>query len=106
MSVYLREGVREAPMQKQLPTSTMSQPQSNSAAENDPGYPIGYRKPPKHTRFKPGRSGNPKGRPKQHRNVRTIIDETLGQRITIREGNRTRAVTKFQAVVLTMINGA
>jgi len=27
--------------------------------------PIGYKVTPKHTRFKPGQSGNPKGRPKK-----------------------------------------
>ncbi len=31
-------------------------------------YDVGYRKPPSHTRFQPGQSGNPKGRPKGARN--------------------------------------
>ena len=26
---------------------------------------VGYGKPPKHSRFQPGRSGNPRGRPKK-----------------------------------------
>ena len=30
-------------------------------------YPVGYAKPPKHTQFKKGKSGNPKGRPKSMR---------------------------------------
>ena len=33
--------------------------------ENDQEYPVGYRKTPKHTQFKPGQSGNPKGRPRK-----------------------------------------
>ena len=32
--------------------------------KNVPDYAVGYGKPPQHSRFKPGRSGNPKGRPK------------------------------------------
>jgi hypothetical protein len=32
--------------------------------EEPPHYPVGYRKPPVHSRFKKGQSGNPRGRPK------------------------------------------
>ncbi len=76
-----------------------------SPSSND-AYAIGYRRPPVHTRFKPGRSGNRKGRPKRQRNVRTVVEETLNQRITIRDGNGTRSLTKLDGVVLTVINGA
>jgi hypothetical protein len=31
----------------------------------DDDYDVGYGKPPKHTRFKKGKSGNPKGRPRR-----------------------------------------
>jgi Family of unknown function (DUF5681) len=79
---------------------------SDDCQSSDPAYTIGYGRPPKHTRFKPGRSGNPKGRPKRQRNVRTVVEETLSERIKIREGNRTRSVTKLDGIVLTMVNGA
>ena|SRR6202035_3656812 len=36
----------------------------NDDDNSDEGYKIGYGKPPKHSRFKKGKSGNPKGRPK------------------------------------------
>ena len=55
---------------------------------------------------KPGQSGNRRGRPKRQRNVRTVVEETLNQRIKIREGNGTRSLTKLDGVILTMINGA
>ena len=35
---------------------------ADQSAEGD--YEVGYGKPPKHSRFKPGQSGNPKGRPR------------------------------------------
>src|SRR5215213_6143909 len=35
------------------------------AASVGASYEVGYRKPPRHTQFKPGQSGNPKGRPRQ-----------------------------------------
>lgn len=31
-------------------------------------YEVGYCKPPEHTRWKPGQSGNPRGRPKGAKN--------------------------------------
>ncbi len=43
------------------------------------GYDVGYRKPPKHTRFKPGQSGNPRGRPKGTKNLKTDLIEELGE---------------------------
>ena len=39
----------------------------------------GYRKPPLHSRFAPGQSGNPRGRPKGSRNVDTIVLQMLQQ---------------------------
>ena len=38
-------------------------------------YEVGYKKPPIHTRFKPGVSGNPKGRPKGTKNLATDLAE-------------------------------
>src|SRR6516225_1371379 len=58
-------------------------------------FSVGYGRPPVHSRFKPGQSGNPKGRRKGQRNVRTVVDGELSQRIRVREGNRTRSLTKL-----------
>ena len=40
-------------------------------------YEVGYGKPPKHTQFKPGQSGNRKGRPRGQRNFRTVVNDAL-----------------------------
>src|SRR5215470_5191350 len=77
-----------------------------SSTNGGANSPVGYGRPPVHTQFKPGKSGNPKGRRKGQRNVHTVVDEALSQRITIREGNRTRSVTKLDAVILTMVSAA
>ncbi len=38
---------------------------------SDGSDPVGYCKPPKRTRFQPGQSGNPRGRPKGTKNLKT-----------------------------------
>src|SRR5262249_25898809 len=93
-------GAEEGSMAKRPHCAKASQPNSGHTS------PAGYGKPPVHAQFKPGRSGNPKGRPKGLRNIRSVIEEALNQRITIREGDRTRSLTKLDGVILTMITGA
>lgn len=83
-----------------------SAPVDPAAAPEPPDYEVGYGKPPKHTRFKPGQSGNPKGRPRGQRNLGTIVDEALKERITIREGERRRKVSKLDATVRVIVNNA
>ena len=58
------------------------------------------------TRFKPGQSGNPKGRPKGSKNLATLAREILAQSVTLIEGDQKREVTKREAVVLSIVQGA
>ena len=46
-------------------------------------YEVGYRKPPKHTQFKPGQSGNPKGYKKHLKSLKTLLMEALNERILV-----------------------
>jgi len=73
----------------------------------DPGtdrsYEVGYGKPPKHTRFQPGQSGNPRGRPKGTKNLKTDLMEELSEKIVIREGDRSQKVSKQRAFVKTLV---
>lgn len=70
------------------------------------GYLIGYRRPPLETRFKPGASGNPKGRRKGSKNFKTLIKEALTAKVLIQEGTKSRQVTKFEGVVLRQLQNA
>jgi hypothetical protein len=73
------------------------------ASDNDKS-PIGYGKPPSHTRFQKGQSGNPKGRPRGSRNLSTIIERTLNEKVTIKENGRQRSITKREAAVKQLAN--
>jgi hypothetical protein len=60
-----------------------------------PDYEVGYGKPPKSSRFKPGTSGNPRGRPKREPPALTvIIRNVLSAPIAYREGGRTKTMTR------------
>jgi hypothetical protein len=72
-----------------------------SRPKMDPAeYDIGYGKPPVASRFKPGQSGNPKGRDKAVKNIRTIVEAEGAARVKIVEGGRTRWVTKLEAAIM------
>ena len=62
-------------------------------------YEVGYGKPPKATRFLPGQSGNPKGRPKGAKNLTTDLMEELSELVPVREGDKLRRLPKQRALV-------
>ena len=63
----------------------------------DGDYAVGYGRPPQFTRFKPGQSGNPRGRPKGAKNVDTILREVLLRQITVMEAGKRRKITVLEA---------
>jgi hypothetical protein len=62
-------------------------------------YEIGYGRPPARTRFKPGQSGNPSGRPAGRPNPKTTVARVINEKVSVREGQKTRNMTKLEAMV-------
>lgn len=69
-------------------------------------YVVGDKRPPKASRFKPGQSGNPKGRPRGSRNIFTIIEAVLCERISVTEGGRRRSMSTREAIIRGLRNDA
>ncbi|GGE21767.1 hypothetical protein GCM10011529_30520 [Polymorphobacter glacialis] len=69
-------------------------------------YAVGFGKPPTGRPFAPGRSGNPKGRPKGAKNFHTLLDEALNQKIVMRERGRETMVSKREIAALRLANKA
>jgi hypothetical protein len=85
-----------------------------SAAEAGPRPPIsddearddqvGYKKPPLHTRFKKGQSGNPRGRPRGARNFSSVLDDALSQRVLVTENGRSRKISKRELGIRQLVD--
>ncbi len=73
---------------------------------HDDNNEVGYGKPPSHTKFVKGQSGNRNGRPKGSQNLSTILAKVGRQRVKVTENGRTRYITKFEATMLQLVNKA
>jgi hypothetical protein len=65
---------------------------------------VGYGKPPKHSQFKKGHSGNPRGRPRGAKNLATLVGQALDQKVSVSEQGRHRKVTKREAIITQLVN--
>ena len=74
--------------------------------ERDLTNKVGYAKPPKHTRFTKGRSGNPKGRPTGSKNLATMMIEELTKPVPIVENGKRTKIPKIRAAVRQALNRA
>jgi hypothetical protein len=57
-------------------------------------YSVGYSRPPKHTRWEKGQSGNPKGRPK---NIPIDLTDLIDASVSVTIGGKQRKISGFEA---------
>jgi Family of unknown function (DUF5681) len=72
----------------------------------DDSYAVGYQKPPRHSQFAKGQSGNPRGRPKGSQNVSAVLQRAARQRVRVTSNGVSRFVTKLEAAVTQLLNQA
>ena len=67
-------------------------------------YVVGKGKPPMITRFKSGRSGNPKGRSKESNNRKTIVKAIMYETHTVTEDGRRRRRSTIELMLIALRN--
>ncbi len=69
-------------------------------------YEVGYGKPPRETRFRPGHSGNPRGRPKKPKSIQERFERELARKVAVRDDGRVRKIPKIDLWVRRVIADA
>lgn len=91
--------VRSRPA-KHVPGNTtapeLTKPQQS---KEEADYAVGYGKPPVASRFKPGISGNPRGRPKAAKGLDTIVRDTLTQKVAVRTSTGEKRISRIEAAL-------
>jgi hypothetical protein len=67
---------------------------------------VGYGRPPTSTQFKPGISGNPKGRRKKPPTFSEVTEQVLNKKVAMRIGDRILRMTNREALVQAAIRQA
>jgi hypothetical protein len=78
------------------PAPEVTEPQQT---KEEAGYAVGYGKPPVATRFKPGQSGNSKGRPKAAKGLGTIVRDTMTQKVAVRTPSGEKRISRIEAAL-------
>ena len=83
-------------------------PEPLPSADDAPGGTprVGYCRPPAEHQFKPGHSGNPRGRPKGSRNFAKIVSEMLARRIRTKVNGETQRILPAEALAQVVLHKA
>ena len=73
---------------------------ANVEAAADAGNRVGYRRPPRHSRFQPGAERDPRGPSAGVKSLSDIVRKIVGQKVTVTENGRVRRVPRLEAILL------
>ena len=80
----------------------MSEEHDNKPAD----YEVGYGRPPAHTRFRKGQSGNPKGRRPQGKTLPEEIVKAMSAKVAVTENGERKLVRRGEVIVRQLTNKA
>lgn len=69
-------------------------------------YSVGYGKPPKHSQFQKGTSGNPTGKRPGVLNLSTVLQNALQKQVVVWEEGKKKTVSKMEAAVKRLVDKA
>ena len=75
---------------------------TTSTGDGKKSYEVGYRKPPRHSQYRPGQSGYPAGRRKGVRNLKTDVKRTLAMKVKVKENGRARTKSTQEAALMVL----
>lgn len=84
---------------RQVPPARPQSAAEETEATPTSDYEVGYGRPPAHTRFKPGRSGNPKGRPKAAKGLKRLARDVLTTSVPVRTASGEKKMHRIEAVL-------
>ena len=87
------------------PGAPNAEPGPPSGTEGEE-YKVGKGRPPLHTRFRKGQSGNPKGRPPGAKGLKKLVRENLLAKVSMRTEDGVRKVTRIEAIILKQLEQA
>lgn len=88
---------------KRPPRRPSSRPRRRAAGRSGK---VGYGKPPVEHQFRPGKSGNPKGRRKGSKNTQTLLREILDGKVGIRVGGEAQKISIREAILRRIVEDA
>lgn len=89
-----RQRTLASPVEANIPAC-----ETGPAAGEPRAYEVGFGKPPRHSQFKPGQSGNPRGRPKGAKGINTIVRETFLEKVAVRMPDGEKKVSRIAVVM-------
>jgi hypothetical protein len=72
----------------------------------NPDFPGGYKKPPRHTQFKPGQSGNAKGRPKRSTAPADVVRKQVRKIASVTVGGKVQKMSMLEIIAMKQISQA